>query len=269
MALSHFTLITGASSGIGLELAEIFAREKHNLILVARSENKLQELKSRLEKTYGIEAHVIGADLSKREAPLKLYEMTESRGWVVETLVNNAGLGALGAFAISAWDKQAEMIQVNVTALTELTRLYLPTMMANQSGKILNVASTAAFQAGPLMSVYYATKAFVLSFSEGLSEELLGSGVTVTALCPGPTASNFAKVADMEDIPLFNTLKIPTSREVAEYGYRAMMDGKVVAVHGITNRIGVIGGKVMPRSLLRKMVHHLQSKRSEGQGKTK
>jgi len=259
---SNFTLITGASSGIGLELAEVFAREKHNLILVARSENKLQELKERLEKTYGITAHVIGADLSKHDAAAKLYEMTVSRNWVVETLVNNAGLGALGAFATSAWDKQAEMIQVNITSLTELTRLYLPTMIANKSGKILNVASTAAFQAGPLMSVYYASKAYVLSFSEGLFEELKGTGVSATALCPGPTESNFAKAADMEGLLLFKMLKLPSSRDVAEYGYKALMRNKAIAVHGALNKvISTAGTRLMPRSALRKIVHSMQGKR--------
>lgn len=260
---SNFTLITGASSGIGLELAEIFAREGHNLILVARSENKLQQLKIKLEQDHGITAHVIGADLSEHQAPLKLYEMTESHGWFVETLVNNAGLGALGPFAISPWQKQAEMIQVNITALTELTRLYLPSMMAKKSGKILNVASTAAFQSGPLMSVYYATKAYVLSFSEGLYEELQGSGVSVTALCPGPTESNFAATAGADKVLVFRALNLPSSREVAEYGYRALQKGKAVAVHGMTNKIGVIGGKIVPRFLPRKIVHCLQRKRGD------
>lgn len=259
---SSFTLITGASSGIGYELADIFAREKHNLILVARSEAKLQELKKKLESTYSITAQVVVADLSRADGASKLYETVESRGWNVDILVNNAGLGALGEFATSDWHRQAEMIQVNITALTELTRLFLPQMLIRRDGKILNVASTAAFQAGPLMSVYYATKAYVLSFSEGLAEELASKGVNVTALCPGPTESNFANVADMQDIPLFKTLKIPSSRDVAEYGYHALMAKKVIAVHGITNRIGVVGGKLMPRSMTRKLVKRLQDKRS-------
>jgi short-subunit dehydrogenase len=257
-----YTLITGASGGIGYELADIFAREKHNVILVARSEGKLQELKKKLESSYDIQAQVLVADLSKSDAVRRLYETTESRGWNVDILVNNAGFGALGEFALSDWSRQAEMIQVNITALTELTRLYLPHMLARKSGKIMNVASTAAFQAGPLMSVYYATKAYVLSFSEGLSEELQGTGVSVTALCPGPTESGFAQTAKMTDIPLLQTIKLPSSRDVAEYGYQAMMSEKVIAVHGFTNKIGVISGKFAPRAMTRKLVKKLQEKRT-------
>jgi short-subunit dehydrogenase len=175
--------------------------------------------------------------------------------------VNNAGFGALGAFATSSWDKQAEMIQLNITTLTELTRLYLPSMLARKSGKILNLSSIAAFQAGPMMSVYYASKAYVLSFSEGLFEELRGTGVSVTALCPGPTESNFVKTAGAEDISVLKTMKIPSSQEVAEYGYKALMQNKAVAVHGTLNKTLIMGTRLIPRSVLRKIIRSLQEKR--------
>lgn len=257
-----FTLITGASSGIGYELADVFAREKHNLILVARSEGKLQTLKEKLEATYAIQAHVLVCDLSQAAAPRKLYEATESRGWNIDILVNNAGFGALGEFATSDLNRYLEMIQVNITSLTELTRLYLPHMMARKAGKIMNVASIAAFQAGPMMAVYYATKAYVLSFSEALAEELSGHGISVTTLCPGPTESNFISASGTSEIPILQKIKIPTSRDVAEYGYQALMAQKVVAVHGLTNKMLVLGGKLAPRSVARKMVKRLQEKRS-------
>jgi short-subunit dehydrogenase len=256
-----YTLITGASGGIGREFAEIFAREKHDLILVARSEQKLEDLKRQLQDTHKVTVHVLVADLSKPETALKLYETTESHGWAVDTLVNNAGFGALGPFVTSSWKRYAEMIQVNITSLTELTRLYLPLMVANKSGKILNISSTAAFQAGPLMSVYYATKAYVLSFSEGLHEELKDSGVTVTALCPGPTESNFASTAGAQDAMTFQMMKLPSSHEVAEYGYRALMQGKAIAVHGALNKVAATSAHLMPRSILRKVVHSLQKNR--------
>lgn len=257
-----YTLITGASSGIGWELAHVFASHKHNLILVARSEDKLKELKKDLEGRYQIQAQVIASDLSKTEAAQNLYQFIQSQNWSVDILVNNAGLGHHGEFAKSALNKQREMIQVNVMALTELTHLFLPAMMTNKNGKILNVASTAAFQPGPLMSVYYATKSYVLSFTEGLYEELKGSGVTVTALCPGPTQSGFQAAANMTDMPLFDAAPIPTSRDVALYGYKALMQGKLVAIHGTVNKIMASSVRFVPRAVTRKLVKKLQEKRN-------
>lgn len=254
-----FTLITGASSGIGWELARIFASKEHDLILVARNEAKLNELKKDLEDKYKIQAHVIPIDLAKPEAPVDLFRKTQ--GLEVDILVNNAGFGSHGDFAKADWRKQKDMIQVNITALTELTHLYLPAMIRRKAGKILNVSSTAAFQPGPLMSVYYATKAFVLSFSEALYEELQGTGVTVTTLCPGPTQSEFFATADMKDMALLDTAPLPTSYDVALFGYKALMKGKPVAIHGTVNRMLTSGVKFAPRSVTRKLVKKLQEKR--------
>lgn len=256
-----FTLITGASSGIGFEFAKIAAEKKEDLILVARSAQTLEKLASELRSQFNIEVHVLPADLADPSSPQKIFDEINKRGLVVDTLVNNAGFGDHGIFAKADWTRQQEMIQLNVLALTHLTHLFLPKMIANQRGKVLNVASTAAFQPGPLMAVYYATKAFVLSFSEALAEELKDTGVTVTALCPGPTTSGFQKTANMGDIPLFNAMSPPSSREVAEYGFRSLKSGKVVAVHGTLNKMLVQSLRIAPRNLIPKIVRKLQDKR--------
>lgn len=257
-----YTLITGASSGIGFELAKEFAKHKHNLILSARSVDKLQKLADELESKFAIDAVVIPMDLAKADGPNKLFNLIQEKNLSVEILVNNAGFGDHNSFQNAQWKKLEEMIQLNITSLTELSKLFLPAMIKKKSGKILNVASTAAFQPGPLMSVYYATKAYVLFLSEGLSEELAGTGVTVTALCPGPTMSGFQDAANMNDVALFSALKIPTSQSVAAYGYRALMKGTPVAVHGMLNQIAAFSIRFTPRSLARKMVMKLQEKRN-------
>lgn len=257
-----FTLITGASGGIGLEFAKICAQNKQNLILVARSKNQLETLAEELRKSHGIEVVVLPIDLSNPASPQQLYQETLTRELSVNVLINNAGFGDHGIFAKSEWNKQQEMIQLNITALAELTHLFLPRMIANQNGKILNVASTAGFQPGPLMAVYYATKAFVLSFSEALAEELQGTGVSVTALCPGPTNSGFQKAANMDNIALFKVLSPPSSREVAEYGFEALNQGQAVAIHGALNKLVVQSLRFTPRKLVLKMVRKLQEKRS-------
>ena len=182
--MKETALITGASSGIGLDLARLFAKDGHDVVLVARSEGKLREIAAELERDFGMTAHVIVADLAKPDAPQTLVAQLPVD---VDVLVNNAGFGVLGPFVETDLAKELEMIQVNVVALTHLTKLLLPPMVARRRGRVLNVASTAAFQPGPLMAVYYATKAYVLSFSEAIADELRDSGVTVTALCPGPT----------------------------------------------------------------------------------
>lgn len=256
-----YTLITGASSGIGWELSHVFARKKHDLILTARSESKLQELKKDLEEKYKIKAQVIAADLSKPESPRTLFQIIKAQNYEIDILVNNAGFGCHGEFAKADWQKQRDMIQVNIMALTELTHLFLPSMIAKKSGKILNVASTAAFQPGPLMSVYYATKAFVLSFSEGLFEELQSSGITVTALCPGPTLSGFQATANLHNVAVFDASPLPTSQVVAKYGYDALMSGKAVAIHGSVNKMLASSVRLTPRFLMRKIVRKLQEKR--------
>lgn len=259
----YYTLITGASSGIGFELASVFAKNNHNLILVARSTEKLESLKKEIEKTYSVVAQVITADLSKPDAAEQLFIEVEKRNLKVNILVNNAGFGEHGLFISSKLARNEEMINLNILTLTKLTHLFLPEMIKHKHGKILNVASTAAFQPGPLMAVYYATKAFVLSFSEALYEELKGTGVSVSALCPGPTQSNFMAVANAADVPLLSSLSIPTSKEVAEYGYKALMNNKPVAIHGLFNNIVAKSAGITPRAITRKVVMKLQSKRQK------
>src|SRR5271163_3897825 len=223
-------LITGASFGIGLELARIFAREGYNLVLVARTADKLRQLASELEKAHGTRSLILAVDLSEPGAAAYVLDQTTRAGIDVDVLVNNAGFGQYGPFAENDLEECLRQIQLNITTLTHLTRLYLPEMIKRASsekttGRILNVASTAAFQAGPLMAVYYATKAYVLHFSEAIANELEGTGVTVTCLCPGPTSTEFQKRAKLEGIRLtkFGTMDAHT---VAEDGYRVLIAGK-------------------------------------------
>jgi short-subunit dehydrogenase len=224
-------LITGASNGIGLELAKVHASKGDNLVLVARNKSKLDELKKELEKQYKITVYTIGKDLSAQNAAQEVYEETTKQNIQVDYLINNAGFGDFGMFVETDWNKELQMINLNITTLTQFTKLYLQDMVKHRSGKIMNVASTAAFQSGPTMAVYYATKAYVLSFSEAIDNEVSDKGVTVTTLCPGATESGFQAAAAMEESNLVKGKKLPTSKEVAEYGYNAMMKGKTVAIH--------------------------------------
>lgn len=253
-------LITGASGGIGLELAKLFAADGHRLVLVARSEGKLQELSAQLRQQYNIQAHVLAKDLTDYHTARDIFDWCGQQGIAVDYLVNNAGFGDFGFFAQSDWAKQEQMINLNITTLTYLTHLFLPGMVQRKSGKVLNVASTAAFQPGPTMSVYYATKAFVLHFSEAIANELQGSGVTVTALCPGATESGFQQAAAMEESKLVKGKKLPTSAEVAAYGYRAMHNGKVVAIHGFLNQLLTFSIRFSPRWMVRKIVRSMQDR---------
>lgn len=253
-------LITGASGGIGYELAEIFAREGYDLVLVARSADKLAAAKNDLEARYPISVEVLIKDLSLKNAPEEIYQALADSSEHIDILVNNAGVGDFGAFAQSDLDRQDNMIQINIMALMHLTRLFLAPMLEKGAGKILNVASTAAFQPGPMMSVYYATKAFVLSFSEALAKELEGSGVTVTTLCPGPTETGFVAAASLENSKLFQNMKVATAEEVAACGYKALMKGKPVAVQGFLNNMQVFGIRFAPRSLVREIVYKVQGK---------
>ncbi|MFA5196741.1 MAG: SDR family oxidoreductase, partial [Bacteroidales bacterium] len=192
-------LITGASSGIGLELARIHASKGDNLVIVARNKTKLDELKTELESQYKISVYTLGRDLSMADSAKEVYEEIKKQNIKVYYLINNAGYGNYGYFTETSWKKEADMIQLNITTLTQLTKLFLPDMIKNGGGKILNLASTASFQPGPLMAVYFATKAYVLSFSQALNNEVKPQGVTVTALCPGLTESNFVNAASMHN----------------------------------------------------------------------
>ncbi|KUG08618.1 SDR family NAD(P)-dependent oxidoreductase [Solirubrum puertoriconensis] len=253
-------LITGASSGIGLELARIFAREKHRVVLVARNRKALEQLQQELQQQHGIEALVLPADLGQREAPQQLFEELQRRGIAVDYLINNAGFGDFGFFAETEWTKEEQMLDVNIRTLTHLTKLFLPGMVQRRSGRIMQLASTAAFQPGPLMAVYYATKAYVLSFSEAIANELQGTGVTVTALCPGPTASGFQDAAALNDSKLVKGKKLPTSAEVAEYGYRAFMQGETVAVHGLMNSLMAQSVRFAPRRMVTALVRRMSER---------
>ena len=259
--MSKTALITGASGGIGAEFAKILAENKDNLILVARSKNKLDELKKELEDKHNISVFTIGKDLSHPGAAKEVYDELKEKGVSIDYLINNAGFGDFGFFAESDWNKQEQMINLNVTALAHFTRLFLPDMIRRGGGKILNVASTASFQPGPTMSVYFATKAFVLSFSEAVNNEVREHGITVTALCPGATQSGFQAAASMQDSKLFAGNNFPTSREVAEFGYRAMMKGKAVAIHGFKNSIMANSVRFAPRSLVVKIARQIQAKK--------
>lgn len=252
-------LITGASSGIGEELARLFAANRHDVVLLARNADKLQALAGELARAHGIQARVVAADLADPGAPPRVFEELRQQGLTIDVLVNNAGFGARGAYAEIDYEVEARMIQVNVAALAHLTRLFLPGMLARRSGRILNVASTAAFVPGPFMAVYYATKAFVLSFSEAVAEETQGAGVTVTALIPGPTQTNFAATAGNQDSRLFRTGSAMTAAAVARVGFDGLMAGKRVAIAGARNRLTVLSTRLAPRTTLARIVRKLNS----------
>lgn len=257
-AMKKTALITGASNGIGLELAKIFAKEGHDLILIARNKEKLDAVKSNLEAAYKQQIYIYAKDLSEKDAAYDIYNFTQDQHIAVDVLINNAGFGDFGKFLDSDLTKQTEMIQVNVTALVQMCHLFTQQMAERKSGKILNIASIAAFQAGPLMAVYYATKAFVLSFSEALSVELKNSGITVTALCPGPTSTGFEQNANLESSGLFKNLKITTAESVALFGYRMLIKNKLIAVPGATNKFIVWASKLLPRRFMRNMAYRIQ-----------
>lgn len=259
--MSKTALITGASNGIGYELAKIHAENGHNLIIVARSRNKLDELKRELEEKHNISVLCIGKDLSLPGALKEVYDELKQKSIIIDYLINNAGFGDFGLFAESDWNKQEQMINLNVTALAHLTWLFLPDMIRRRGGKILNLASTASFYPGPTMAVYFATKAFVLSFSEAINEEVREYGISVTALCPGSTHSGFQVVAAREGSKIPERNNLPTSREVAEFGYRAMMKGKTVAIHGFKNAVLANSVRIAPRSLVVKMTRKIQTKK--------
>jgi len=250
-------LVTGASGGIGEQFARLFAAHHHDLILVARIEDKLQSLSAELARAHGIQSRSLAADLADPAAPPRLFEALQ--GVAIDALVNNAGFGARGAFAEIGYQVEARMIQVNVAALAHLTRLFLPGMLARRNGKILNVASTAAYVPGPFMAVYYASKAFVLSFSEAIAEEVQGSGVTVTALIPGPTETNFAATAGNQDSRLFRTAAVMSAAAVARVGFDGLMAGKRVAIAGVGNRLTVFSTRLAPRTMLAKITSKLNS----------
>lgn len=254
-------LITGASSGIGKELARIHAKTGGNLVIIARSEDKLNDLRGELERAHGVEVQVIVKDLTEDNAVQEVYDDVKNKGIKVDYLINNAGFGGHGKFYERDWEDDLAMIQLNVVALTALSRKFLPDFVNRNSGRILNVSSTASLMPGPLQAVYFATKAYVTSFSNAIAEELSDTNVTVTALLPGATDTDFAKTSNTSDTDLF---KNPFSaNDVAQSGYDAMLDGKLEVMAGLT-----FGQKIMmktlaitPKKLVMKQVRKLQEKK--------
>ncbi|KAF0245426.1 MAG: short-chain [Planctomycetota bacterium] len=258
MPPSETVLVTGASSGIGLELAKFFAADRSALILVARRGERLDALTKDLKAAHGIEVRTIAKDLAAPGAVEEIHESLKNRGVAVDVLVNNAGFGKQGRFHEIDAAQQSEMIRLNVLALTDLTRAFLPAMIARRKGGILNVASTASFQPGPMMSVYYATKAYVLFFTEGIAEELKGTGVTATCLCPGPTRTEFMARAGFKASNAFESAAMSAER-AARKGHRAFRRGKVVAIPGFVNTLGSLLPRFAPRWLPRKVTKFLNS----------
>ena len=254
-------LVTGGSGGIGLEIAKVLARNGFDLLLVARKRDTLEAAAGQIEGKFDVRVQVFAADLRRPDAPQAIFDFLHNENVPIEVLVNNAGFGVSGEFADTKLQREMEMIQVNIGALTYLTKLFLPAMIKRKSGRVLNVASTAAFQPGPGMAVYYATKAYVLSFSEALAEELRHSGVTVTALCPGPTRTEFAATADAGNSRLFAAFGIADAADVAEFGVAAMMHGRRVAIPGIKNKIVAQANRFAPRAVTVKVSRMLQEAR--------
>lgn len=242
-------LITGASAGLGLEYARLFAADKHDLVLVARRKDRLDALAAELAAAHGVKVHVVAADLMEPAAAQQIVDAVAALGVTVEYLVNNAGFGTNGTFWELDAAKERGMIEVNVTALVALTRAFLPGMVQRKRGRVLNIGSTAGFQPGPYMAGYYASKAFVNSFTEGLAYELRGTGVTATVSCPGATATEFALVAGNEKSKLFK-MGAMTAAEVAADGYRAMMAGSPMVVHGLKNKFSAWSVRLSPRALV-------------------
>ena len=249
MQVSRTALITGASGGLGYEFAKLFARDHYNLVLVARSGDKLSQVAAELAST-GVSVKTIPLDLGDPLAPKFLFDQVQSAGISVEILVNNAGYGAWGEFAQMSEADIHGQIHLNISSLTHLTRLFLPTMIARRSGRIMNVASTAGFQPGPLMAVYYATKAYVISLSEALANEVRNTGVTVTCFCPGATHTGFAARAGNDKTRIFKQMGAMAADRVALDGYRATMEGRTLAIAGAHNWLVAQSTRLAPRKLV-------------------
>jgi short-subunit dehydrogenase len=243
-------LITGASSGIGYELAKLFAKDHHNLVLIARSGPKLAQFADELQRQFGVSVKPIALDLATPTAPQLLFDQLGRDGIGVHILVNNAGYGMLGEFATVPLEESLGQIQLNVTALTCLAKLFLAPMLQLRSGKIMNVASTAGFQPGPLMAVYYATKAYVISFSEALANELADKGVTVTCLCPGATDTGFASRAGNDKSRLFKQIGPMDAKTVARAGYHGLLQGKTLVIPGFRNWLTAESVRFAPRKMV-------------------
>ncbi len=256
-------LITGATQGIGYELSKLFARDEYNLILVARNEQRLNEIRKDFTTKYSVEVRVIAKDLSRPDSAQEIFEQLKLENIIVNILINNAGFGHLGKFSETDWDIEQRMIQLNITTLTQMTKLFLPDMLALNQGAIMNVASTAAFMPGPLMAVYYATKAFVFSFSQALANELKGTNITINTLCPGATETEFARVAEMDNSKLFSSslMSIMDAETVARMGYKDLMNKKNLTITGAMNKMIVQSLRFSPRKTVMSLTRWLMDKR--------
>ena len=245
--MNSTALITGGSGGIGYELAKLFAKDHHNLVLVARSGPKLAQVADELQRRFGITVKPVALDLAETAAPQRLFDQLQRESVAVDILVNNAGYGKLGDFVEVPLEESLGQIQLNLAALTHLSKLFLGPMLERRSGKILNVASTAGFQPGPRMAVYYASKAYVISFSEALANELAGKGITVTCLCPGATTTDFANRAGNDKSRLFKQFRPMGAKTVALKGYRGLMAGKTLVIPGLKNWLVTQSLRISPR----------------------
>lgn len=256
--MAQVALITGASAGLGEQFAHRFARDGHDVVLVARNEARLNALAERL-RLHKVRTFVMPFDLADPTTPKKLFEAVKEKGLEIDYLVNNAGFGTTGSFSELEVGRELEMVQVNCAALLELTHRFVAPMKARGKGKVLNIASTAAFQPGPFMATYYATKAFVVSFSEALAHELAGSGVTITTSCPGATQTEFAKVAGNDKTRLFKSPAVAKAEDVVDEAYEAMQQGEVLVVHGFVNYLAFQSLRVSPRVVARNITAALNS----------
>ena len=249
-------LITGASAGLGAEYAKLFAHDKHDLLLVARRRDRLEALAAELARAHPIRVYVLDANLSSAAGVEKVLAEVERLTLDIEFLVNNAGFGSTSAFAEADPTRELEMVQLNVATPVALTRALLPSMIARKRGRVLNIGSIAGFQPGPFMATYYASKAFVNCFTEALAFELRGTGVTATVSCPGAIATEFPKVAGIENSRLFQMGAAPAS-EIARQGYAAMLAGKAMVIHGLKNKLAVQALRVSPRAAVTRIASKL------------
>lgn len=253
-------LITGASGGIGYEFAKLFAKMNYRLILVARNKDKLEKIANEInQQNASVEVIIFATDLSQTENIGSLYKFTEDNNYFIDVLINNAGFGDYGYFYNTSFEKEQQMINLNITALTYLTKLYLKKMMERKSGKILNVASIASFQPGPTMAVYFATKAYVLSFTEALAQELKNTGVTITALCPGPTKTDFISSANAQNAGFFKNRGLSDANKVAQFGVKMLMKNKTIAIYGLINKIMIFSIRLLPRKTVAFIVKKIAS----------
>lgn len=255
MKKKNTALITGGSNGIGKEFAKILAKENYNLVLVDKDKERCGILKDTLEKEHDTHVTLFVEDLSEPETPYKIYHTLAAEYVDIDILINNAGIGIFGKFSETDWRDELNILKVNIMALTHFTKLFMKGMIERNQGKILNVASIGAFQAVPLQSVYAASKAYVLSFTEAIASELKETGVTVTALCPGPTDTGFHSTARGNGKKMYERIKMPTAEEVAMHGYNAMMKGKHVSIHGFINTLMINISRIIPRKILTTLAH--------------